>query len=189
MNSPRLTNILLTIIGILLAVLVYVFYQNWQATHITQYDYERTDSLGQQNPQPFNQQQAVPVNQNTVPVSNTTMNGTAQIQSVITFGRATFKSTGTLYKDSNLPTGSSYIGLDQNDGNSEVISQGMNSRSFDPGDSSQMTFVGNQIFGSNQYGVYKLSGGKTYYWLVSGDQAFSVTTPYTTPRKRRKSTA
>jgi len=73
MNSPRLTNILLTIIGILLAVVVYVFYQNWQATHITQYDYERTDSRGQQNPQ-----QVVPVT--TTPINNMQGSNSGQVQ-------------------------------------------------------------------------------------------------------------
>jgi hypothetical protein len=168
MNSPKLTNILLIIIGILLAIAIFVFYQSWDQSHVTSRDYDRTDFRDQQNPQPFNQQQGAQVNQNAVTptATNTTMNGTTQIQPAVTFGRATFKSTGVLYKDNNLPAGSSYIGLNQNDNNSEVISQGMNSRSFDPGDSSQITFIGNQMFGSNQYGVYKLSGGKMYYGPV-----------------------
>jgi hypothetical protein len=172
MNSPRLTNILLIIIGVLLAVAIFVFYQSWQETHVDPRDYNRTDFRDQQNPQS--------VNRNTVPVTGITINETIQTQPAITFGHATFKSTGVLHKDNNLPTGSSYIGLDQNDGNSEVISQGMNSRSFDPSEYSQ--FVGNQMFGPNQYGVYKLSGGKTYYWLVSGNQAFSITTFFASPR-------
>ncbi len=73
MNSPKLTNILLIIIGILLAIAIFVFYQSWEQSHVTSRDYDRTDFRDQQNPQPFNQQQGAPVtttSTNTTQVSN-----------------------------------------------------------------------------------------------------------------------
>lgn len=52
MNSPRLTNILLIIIGILLAVAIFIFYQTWEDTHLKVY--ETTNPSVQQDSEQFN---------------------------------------------------------------------------------------------------------------------------------------
>lgn len=77
MNSPRLTNILLIIIGVLLAVAIFVFYQMWEDTHVTPNDYNRTDFRSQQNPERINQQQGVPS-----PVSDTGQTVTSGLYNV-----------------------------------------------------------------------------------------------------------
>jgi len=76
MNSPRLTNILLIIIGVSLAVAIFVFYQMWEDTHVKVY--EPVNSNTQQNLEPIDQQQGAPVT--TTQTNNTQTSNSGQVQ-------------------------------------------------------------------------------------------------------------
>ncbi len=76
MNSPRLTNILLIIIGVLLAVAIFVFYQMWEDTHVKVY--EPVSLNTPQNEESNQQQQVVPIT--TTPTNNTQTSNSGQVQ-------------------------------------------------------------------------------------------------------------
>lgn len=187
MNSPRLTNILLIIIGVLLAIAIFVFYQSWEQSHVTARDYDRTDFRDQQNRQQFNQQNVVPVNPNTVtptPVNNSqvTLDTTSgDIESVSVAQQYKTALTNALQQPANfnghyvltgVGCGSGcikYIGVDKNTGKafsgpSEDLGMYGGLPREEPNFSLESDILKTVAY--DKINVYKFNGGRNSFMLM-----------------------